>query len=315
MHSFLTRIPPLTHAVSVGLLAVCFCSSFSYGQGKTASHPQDVKSLEPPSAIQAQTETADQLKQAESNAKESLVEDAVAAINETKQALNFLTRQQDKEALTAIEKATGKIDILLARHPEKALLAVNSEVIIVDSAPTDIKAIRKIASAAKMDLLSKDFPSARLLLDKLRSEIRIRIHHLPLATYPEHLKNAARLLEEKKRDEAVLSIEEALKTLVIMDQAMPLPIMNAKVYLVEAEEKREKDKDNALRLVRFAADELERGKELGYTTEKDHQSLRKDIQDIERKVQNKTSQTSTFDSIKEKLTLFFKRHGEPKKQR
>jgi hypothetical protein len=74
--------------------------------------------------------------------------------------------------------------------------------VVFDTAPEDIDAILEIADAVDAAILLDDYPAARALLYGLMSELRVRTYNLPLATYPVALTEAARLLDEKKNDEA-----------------------------------------------------------------------------------------------------------------
>jgi YfdX protein len=70
---------------------------------------------------------------------------------------------------------------------------------------------------------AKDYPTARVILYSLTREIRSRTFNLPLATYPDALKEAARLLDEKENQEASNVLLTALNTLVVVDKVTPLP--------------------------------------------------------------------------------------------
>jgi hypothetical protein len=80
-----------------------------------------------------------------------------------------------------------------------------------------------------------DLPKARTLLDFLRSEIRVRTYHLPLATYPAALQEAARLLDQKKTREAGTVLLVALNTLDVIDQVSAIPLLLAKEAINEAQ--------------------------------------------------------------------------------
>lgn len=60
-------------------------------------------------------------------------------------------------------------------------------------------------------IASEDYPASRELLYGLMSELRVRTSNLPLVTYPAALAEAARLLDQKKRDE-ISDIQKQLKS-------------------------------------------------------------------------------------------------------
>ena len=137
---------------------------------------------------QVQPEVENQRKQMEDEGKKSLDQDAIVAINDTQKAIDAIAAGKSDDALKTIEEATGKVNILLARNPATAFIPVEVEVDIIDAAPHDTKLIRQVASDASAAAGAKDYPTARVLLYSLTSEIRNRTFNLPLATYPDALK-------------------------------------------------------------------------------------------------------------------------------
>ncbi|WP_032112320.1 YfdX family protein [Candidatus Paracaedibacter symbiosus] len=263
---------------------------------------------------QVRTEIDQQRRQAEEQAQKSLVPEAIVVIEETKKAIDSLTKMKDeKEALEAIERATGKINILLARHPATALLPIGFKVEVIDTAPSDIKIIKKIIEDINKEMKNKNYPETRLLLDILRSEINVRIYHLPLAIYPAALKEAARLLDQKQTNESITVLATALNTLVIINQSLPIPTLVAKVLITEAEEKQKREKETSLKLIAKARYELKRANELGYAQhDQDYTLLKQDLEKLEQHVKSTENNTSVFAAIKEKFRAFFKRHFETK---
>jgi len=263
----------------------------------------------------ARTEIERERKQAEEQAQQSLDQDAATAIEDTRKAADSLAQGQQQEALSAIKRATGKIDTLVARAPAKGLVPVAAEVTLIDLAPMNVKAIRDIAGLAEKAVNNRDYPAARLLLDTLQSEIHIRTTHLPLASYPAALKEAARLIDQKKPGEARTVLLIALHTLVIIDRVLPVPVITAQLALAVAEEQRDKNRDEALLQLAIARNELERARELGYAgKDAEYADLNKAITDLEKQVKSKGNSASGFSALKEKLRNFFKRHSEEQKQ-
>ncbi|AZL15913.1 YfdX family protein [Rickettsiales endosymbiont of Stachyamoeba lipophora] len=262
----------------------------------------------------ARSEIEQQHEQAKEEARKTLVRDAIESLEETKKALTALNKGQENEALTAIEHATGKINILLARYPEKSILPIDFEVKLIDTAPVIIQNIKEISKDAEKLLGNKNYPEARLLLDILRSEINIRTYNLPLAMYPTALKEAARLLDQKKINESITELDVAIHTLVVVDQVLPLPIINAKLMLAMAEEKHEKDREAALKLMSSTRHELERARELGYAgKDEEYASLNKAIEALEKQAKSHKKSPFDFSIIKDQLKAFLKRLSESKK--
>jgi hypothetical protein len=245
---------------------------------------------------------------AERQARQGIDKDAVEAIDETRRALKAITDGKTDEAIAAIERATGKIDVLTSRQPKTALLAVDAEAFLIDSAPDDIDTVRDRASLAVDAAVFRDFPAARVLLAGLISEIRGRTYHLPLATYPTALREAARLLEEHKNDQARAWLQAALGTLVVIDRVTPLPLILTQVAIAAAEDARDRDREAARNLLTVAHNELERALELGYLTDDDeYKTLRRTVSDLEKQLRGNDDTTSAFARLKQRIASFFNR--------
>ncbi|MDB6024898.1 MAG: hypothetical protein JWM68_1121 [Verrucomicrobiales bacterium] len=308
MKNYQTKLLPL-----VTLTLVC-------GLGAISSiHAEDLGEVSAAARAQTQAQTQPKIenerKKAEDQAKQGLDKDAIAAIEETQKAIKAVAEGKTNEAIAAIERATGKIDVLTTRNPATALLPIEVEVEIIDTALPNLAAIRQRAKAAEYAVGEKDYPTARLLLQGLASEIRLRSHHLPLATYPTAMKNAARLLDEKKSKEASAVLLVALNTLVIIDRVTPLPLALAQTAINDAQSKREKDKDGAQKLLAYAKYEVERAKELGYAgKDSEYASLNKSISELEKQLKGNENTASAFTRLKEKVAAFFKRQSESEKK-
>ncbi len=234
--------------------------------------------------------------------------DAVAAIDEAQKAVKAITDGKNDQALAAIERATGKINVLTARKPSAALIPVKSEVAIIDLAPKEHAEVDAISGAARNALSSSEYLKARTLLDQLASEIHVKTYHLPLATYPTAMQTAARLLDEKKADEARQTLVTALITLIVTDQAIPLPLVEAQAAIKDAQAKRDQDKPAARKLLANAKQDLDRAKELGYANkDPEYASLNQSISDLDKQLGGKESTSSAFATLREKMSSFFER--------
>jgi hypothetical protein len=256
-----------------------------------------------------------QRQQAEQQAAQTLDKDAMAAIQEAQNALKALEQNKPDDALPALERASGKINVLLGRNPATALLPVKLEVEAIDAAPQDTRAIKALARAVEDAVKENDYPKARVLLQGLISEIRVRTYNLPLATYPLAIRDAARLIEQKKINEAKAVLQTALNTLAVIDRVTPLPIATAQLAINDAQAQRDKDKQKAEQLLAVAKAELERAKELGYAgKDPEYQALNQAISDIERQLKGNENTDSAFAKLKEKVGSFFKRQSESEKK-
>jgi hypothetical protein len=291
-------------------IALILSATLSTGLVRAES---DVEKQKQAAEQQVRPEVEQQRKSAEDQARKSLDQEAVAAIDETTNAIKAIADNKTDEALAAIERATGKINVLLARNPATALIPVSFQVNVIEAAPMDVKEIRRRAAAAEWAVAARAYPAARVVLDSLTSEIRLRTYNLPLASYPAALKEAARLLDEKKTKEASAALLTALNTLAVIDQVTPLPIAVAQAAIDAAQQLRDKDKDGAQKHLALARAELERAKELGYSgKDPEYADLDKSIRDLEKQLKGSGDTGSLFANLKQKIASFFARASQTK---
>ena len=176
-------------ALSLTLLGLTSCGHSNdtrAAEAATATQPQpqnkpDLQKQLQDAEQQVRPDIEKQRAQAEQQANQTLDKEAIEAIDQTQKAIDAIAANKNSEALAAIEQATGKINILLARNPATALIPVAAVVAVIDTAPTDDKAITQLGQSVSKAVGDKDFPTARVLLYALMSEIRVRTSNLPLA--------------------------------------------------------------------------------------------------------------------------------------
>ena len=267
------------------------------------------------SQAQANPAVEKQRQEAEQEARKTLDQDAAAAIAETSNAVKAVADGKTDQALSGIERAIGKINVVLARNPATALIPVELQVEVINAAPWDGQTIRSIGKAAERAVEDRDYPGARVLLQRLISEIRVRTYNLPLATYPVALKEAVRLLDQKRSDEAKAVLQTALNTLAVIDHVRPLPLAAAQDAIERAQALRDKDKDGAQRLLAEARTELDRARDLGYAgKDPEYAALNQAISDVEKQLNGNQDSTSAFAKLKEKVKSFFKRQSDSEKK-
>jgi len=217
--------------------------------------------------------------------------------------------------MQAIEQATGKINVLLARDPATGLIPVSVRVEVIDTAPNDTTTIKDLARQVSTAIAAKDYPAARVVLDALTSEIRVRTYNLPLGTYPDALKEAARLLDQKKNQDASNVLLTALNTLLAVDRVTPLPLVFAREALDAAKGQSQSDKAAAQTLVQTAKNEIERAKDLGYAAQApEYVDLSADVSTLERQLKGSSDAGSVFAKLEDKLSAFLKRQSQQERR-
>jgi hypothetical protein len=280
-----------------------------------ATQPSNLDTERQQAEQQARPGVEKERKNAEDEASRNLDQDAMAAISETQKAIDAISSNKSDQAMSAIEGATGKINVLLARNPATAVIPVGVNVQVIDAAPHDMKLIKDLAQHASTAVVAKDYPAARVLLAALTSEIRVRTYNLPLATYPEALKTAARLLDQKKQQDASDVLLTALNTLLVVDRVTPLPLVIAREAINSAKAQSQNDKQVAQTLVQTAKNEVERAKELGYAPQApEYEDLRADISNLEKQLKGNSDAGSLFAKLEDKLSAFMKRQSQQERR-
>ena len=282
------NVAALVMTVALALMVAFASQSFASDAKETAAADKEVEKAQ-------QEQTAEKRK--------ALYEEATTAIRETKNALKALDEKKAEEALAALERASGKLTIILGREPELALAPADVNVVTYDIL-ADIEAVKALRDEIEDALDDGRVQQARRLIKNLASETVISVTNIPLATYPDAIKKAAKLIDEDKMDEAKKELQLALNTLVVTDTIIPLPVANAEIYLKEAEtlaEKGDRSKEENERLADLLKDartELEFAQALGYGSKKDFKNLFNQLDQIEDKTRGGKSGTGFFDKIK-----------------
>ena len=152
---------------------------------------------------------------------------------------------------------------MLLRNAKAALIPVASEVDVIDAAPLDEKAVQALDHSVSEAVKNKNYPTARLLLYSLESEIRTRTYNLPAPLSP-GLAGGSAITRPRKRVVVQAEVSETAINLVAVDKVTPIPLVLARAAIAAAEEQRQKDKNVAQTLLATAKDQLHRCQELGY---------------------------------------------------
>jgi hypothetical protein len=217
--------------------------------------------------------------EAETAAQGTLDAEAITVLAETDRAIARIAAGDRAGALSALETAAGKAKILVGRNPANALIAATAEVHVIDSAPADEDRIERMRRSLQLAVIADDLARARLILDSLRSEIRVRTYHIPLGTYPDALAQAAALLDQQKNAEAAAELNQARSTLVMVDEVIPLPLIVAQTAVEAA--KADKDAQRRSQHLAAAREALERTEDLGYGDKDTRKALLAQIRGLE----------------------------------
>ena len=144
------------------------------------------------------------------------------------------------------------------------------------------------------------------MLYTLQSEIDIVSVNLPVSSYPDALKLAAKYLHDNKTEQAKAVLVTALNTMVEDIVVVPIPVLKADALIVAASKIAKEDKEQALKHLAQAQVELEKAKLLGYTSKSDvtYKALKKAIEKTEKEVKGKNKAEKLFEELINKIKSF-----------
>ena len=252
---------------------------------------------------QTQKETEDKRK--------ALMADATSAIQETQAALKTLDEGKTSQAIAALERATGKLDLILARDPKLELAPAAVGVTTYD-VQGGLEAVKQVRKETEELIEAGRLQEARSLIKNLASETVISVSNIPLATYPDAIKRAVKLIDEKKPDDAKRVLQAALNTQVVIDTVIPLPVVKAEEFLKTAEDlaqKKDRTKDDNDRLKTSfdrANEQLQFAQALGYGTKNDFDQMYQQLAEIRDKAADNQSGAGWFAKIKASISELLK---------
>jgi len=290
---------------------LCFTAVVSNPQSEELSSEYGASTSPESPEQQARLEVEQHRKQLEEEAQKTLDKDAIEVFKDAHSAVKAIEHSKPDKAVAAIRRAKNKIELLIKRNSAQAYIPVHVEVTIFDTAPQGLSSILEIAQDASRALDDKEFPSARVLLHSLMSEIRVRDYNLPLTTFPVALQEAARLLNEKKYSEARAVLLTALTTLVAFDRITPIPLLAARSAISRALALGQKDRVAALHYLQIAANEVDRGRYLGYSgNSPEYTALKDEIAKLEKQLKGNDDLSAGFGNLSDRITAFLKWQSE-----
>jgi hypothetical protein len=237
---------------------------------------------------------------------EAVDQKVLNAFKDVQKAVQYLQKDgQEKQALAALEKAVGQFDTITAARPELSLVPIQSNVEVTELAtsPAMIKRNTELA----IDLLKDNkVVAARALLQPMQDDMISTSVYLPMATYPDAIKQATKALVDGNKEESLDIIATALSTFVVKESIIPLGLVRAQERLkVAAKLDKEKDKDKIKTLLEAANDDLEVAKLLGYTDKEGlaYENIAEQIKAIRKEVEGK----NVVEKMYEKIASSFKK--------
>ena len=238
--------------------------------------------------------------------QKKLIKEAIDSLTYTNKALIALNKNDKKSAKADIEKALGKLEVILSAKDAPKLLPIDSAVSMVEFVGTKDD-VKRTVDAVKDLLDDNKVQVARVLLNSLQSEIDVTVVSLPLVTYPDALKLAAKYIHDNKLEKAKSVLEVALSTFDKTTTVIPLPLLKATDLInVSAALSKNGKKEEALKYLDAASEELDTAEALGYVSHSSntYKSLHEVIKHVRKEIKGKNKAEKLFDELKAKLKDF-----------
>jgi len=243
-------------------------------------------------------------KKAQDN-KVKLVQEALESLKLSAKAVDELNKNKVEEAKKSVELALGKLESILASEHAPKLLPIENQIIVKNFIGTANDVANALAEVKTLLNLGKVQEAGELLIS-LQSELDITTISLPLASYPDALKLASKYLIEKHPAKAKHVLEIALHTFAQDEQIIPIPLINAVELVAVASNIAKDDKEQALKHLAMAKDELKKAELLGYVSSSTttYKQLEELIEKTEKEVKGPNKAEKLFKELGEKLSEF-----------
>ncbi|SFZ98734.1 hypothetical protein MNB_SV-5-1407 [hydrothermal vent metagenome] len=239
------------------------------------------------------------------NTQKKLVTEAIDSLKYAQNAYVALDKKDAKKATEDLEKAIGKLEVILAAKDAPKLLPVNN-IINVHKFVGTSKDVELAVKTAKEFLDDGKVQQAREILLPLKSQIDITVVSLPLVSYPDALKLAAKYVHEEKLDKAKEVLYVALSSFTEVTQIVPIPLFESSDLIAAASKVAKENKTLALEYLDAASDSLDVAEKLGYVSRSTttYKVLHEEIEKVQKEINGKNEAEKLFDSLKEKLKDF-----------
>jgi hypothetical protein len=238
--------------------------------------------------------------------KKESAKDAVESLVLAKKVLVDLEKNDLKLASKDIEKALGKIELLLATGKTPKMVSVDGSIVVKEyvgrseDVKKSVKSVKKLLDDGKVQ-------EARVLLNTLQSQMDITVVNLPLESYPDALKLAAKYIDQNKPEQAKEIMSVALSTFYNVTQIVPLPLVKATDLIAYvALHSKDDEKLRADELLEEAEDQLKVAELLGYVSkgEVTYKKLYSKIKDIRKEIKGENKTKKLFDMLLEDIKEF-----------
>lgn len=248
------------------------------------------------------------LSNAKNDAKDSqvkLVKEAVNSLKDAHEALVLLEKKDKENAVKKLESALGKLEVILASKKVPEQLPIDSVVRIKEYVGTS-KDIDTAVNMARTLLNKNKVQEARTVLMPLVSQIDVTTVSLPLGSYPDALKLAAKYVHSDELEKAKDVLGIALSTFASVTEVVPIPLIKASDLIAASSVIAKEDKNRALRYLDAASESLKVAHKLGYVSKSTttYKVLQEQIEAVQKEIKGPNKAEKLFETLKASLKEF-----------
>jgi len=220
-------------------------------------------------------------------------------------AIEALDVGKTQDAKEALKRASELFEQALKDDPKLGLIPISDD-IQVSTYIGDAKSVKEDIKTAQKLLKNYDTQAAREILLPMKDEMSIVTKYLLMDLYPDAVKDAKIALENGDEELSITILLTALDTVVVDTVTIPISILSAQDFISVAAKLDKSKKDEALKLLSYAEDELKKAVLLGYIS-KNHQafkSLKKEIKALKKEIKGKNSVEKLYEHLKSSFSTF-----------
>ncbi len=221
-------------------------------------------------------------------------------LNKTFLATRALENDKIDKAKKSLQESIKLFETALKAEPTLKLISIAQE-INVNVFTGDAKSLQSYLDTTVKLLEKHDTQKAREMLLPLEDEMVIATQRLPIDSYLASTKEALKLVEANKKDEALSILLTGLSLMEIDTVIIPIPLMVAEDLIIDASLLDKSKKEEAQKLLTMAQEELEKALLLGYTQKHapEYKALSEGIADIKREIKGKNIVEKLYDKLKD----------------
>ena len=217
-------------------------------------------------ALQARTDTKQMVESQitkHDQEQQKAPKEVAEAIQNTFMAVQAIEKDKIDEAKKLLSEADKKFTQALEKDPSLDLLPLEESLMVYNYTGSS-KEIRDALGLSVVLIKAHDTQVARAVMMTLKDELDINIVSIPMKLYPVATKKALDALNNGDKKTAMLALAEGFGMLVNTQIIIPIPLLAAQEFVLEASKLDKSKKEEAQTLLAAAKEELARAELLGF---------------------------------------------------